>query len=332
MTEEPRLPQRMPSVQEFIFHVDETPLTSLRSRIFGHQGGIIPLREGVIAKKCRIMDELQFYLNYAGWIHDILPADLVPTVEGIATDLSEVGQKSGTVHVCMRRRGSLGCIKATPYLILRDLANGFTKPAVLDIKLGTRTWAFGADKEKVERMKAKCRNCPTASSKSFRIRAAMWYSKNPEKWPMQDDVNYVTREFGNTCTEDQLWDFLSDFFHFKSHMHFFTEKLQKLRDAIYRLRNECKARMYSSSVLLLYDEADPSKMECRILDFAKTYLDIESVAAKYHEQLDDCEDDVVPAITNLLRMLQKIALITPYCSKGDELGCFTSNEEHESKE
>lgn len=327
--------QRTPSVQELIFHVDKTPITNLRSNIFGHQGVIIPLREGMIAKKCRIMQELQFYLNYSGWIHDILPSDLVPTVEGIATDLSEDGQKPGTVQVKMRRHGSLASIKATPYLILRDLANGFTKPAVLDIKLGTRTWAFGTEKEKVERMKGKCRDCPTAAMR-FRIRAAMWYSKDPEKWPIQDNVNYVTREFGNTCTEEQLWEFLSDFFHFKSRMQFFTDKLQKLREAICRLRNEYKARMYSSSVLLLYDEADPSKMECRILDFAKTYLDIDQLAEKYHEKLDECEDDVVPAITNLLRMLRKIALITPCCSSnciGSGGMCLTPTEpEPEDKE
>jgi hypothetical protein len=91
---------------------------------------------------------------------------------------------------------------------------------------------------------------------------------------------------------------------------FFVKRLMALREALSRLRNECNARMYSSSVLLVYDNDNVEKMECRILDFAKTYLDITQVATTFQERLEDCEDDVVPAITNLVRVLRTIGGIS----------------------
>ena len=304
---------------EVVFHVDESPTTTLRSRIFGHQGVIIPLKEGLIAKKCRILRELQFYLDYAGWIHDVIPADLVPSVAAIADELSTVGPNE--VKVQIRRNGSVPNMKNPPYLLLKDIVDGFRRPAVLDIKLGTRTWAFGADSVKVERMKGKCRDCPTAELR-FRVRAAMWYSNQPEKWPVDDGVNYVTRELGNTWTEEELFVFLKDFFHFRKQLPFFVEKLENLRSAVCKLRSEHNARMYSSSVLLVYDEDDPDKKECRILDFAKTYLHVDEVAEQFHEKMEDCEDGVVPAITNLLRLLRRMNGLCAWCS-GTNLGTLT---------
>ena len=131
-------------------HVDDSPAKQLRSRIFGHKGVIIPFKEGVIAKKCRILQELQFYLDYAGWLHDYLPSDLVPEVEGISDGIAE---EANEVTLKMKRPTSVPSFKSTPYLIMHDLADGFTKPAVLDVKLGSRTWAFGASPEKAARMK-----------------------------------------------------------------------------------------------------------------------------------------------------------------------------------
>jgi hypothetical protein len=300
--------------EELLVHFDETPQTSLRARIFGHEGVIIPFREGIIAKKCRIMQELHFYRDYKKWIHNFLPQDLVPTVEGVVTTDSELSVRDNQeIRLSLRRNLSSPNLKNDPYIILRDLAQGFEKPALLDIKLGTRTWAFGAPAEKIRRMKGKCRECPTHELR-FRIRAGMWYSRFPDAWSSDDDTNYVTREFGNTCTEGQLWDFLNDFFHWPATIPYFIKKLTELRSSLNRLRNECNARLYSSSVLFVYDEANPSKMECRILDFAKTYIDAKSLAASFNERPEECEDDVIPAITNLVRMLRKIGRIDGWCS------------------
>jgi 1D-myo-inositol-tetrakisphosphate 5-kinase/inositol-polyphosphate multikinase len=292
--------------RDVVVHFDMTPASALRARIFGHSGVIIPFKEGIIAKKCRILRELQFYLDYAGWIHDILPSDLVPTVEGISESITDLSPgASNEVKISLKRPISVPNFKVAPYLILRDIAHGFQQPAVLDIKLGSRTWEFGTAPEKVRRMKGKCRDCPTAAFR-FRIRAAMWHSPNPSKWAMDDGVNYVTRDFGNNCSVEELMEFLADFLHDPQLIPFFVKRLSDLKSALVRLRNERNARLFSSSVLFVYDEADPEKRECRILDFAKVYMDVDAVAERYNESLEDYEDDVIPAVSNLKKILSNM--------------------------
>ncbi|KAH0785870.1 inositol polyphosphate kinase [Histomonas meleagridis] len=295
------------SEEDVTLHVDNNPKTMLRSRIFGHDGVIIPFREGIIAKKCRILQELRFYLGYIGWIHDMVPESLIPKVEGFVEekDAGSISIKNPEIHLKIRKELSMPALTSTPYILMRDIAGGFVKPAVLDIKLGGRTWALGAKPEKVAHMRKKVES-GTASSLKFKVRAAMWYSKNPDKWPITENANYIERDFGNNCTEEELRNFLKDFFHDKKKLPFFIDKLEKLKNALYKLRNEANARLFSSSVLLVYDEEDESKKECRLLDFAKTYWNINKMAEEFNENVKDCEDDILPGIQNLIVLLRSI--------------------------
>ena len=74
--------------------------------------------------------------------------------------------------------------------------------------------------------------------------------------------------------------------------------------SVLRLRAEADARMFSTSVLVVYDDAHPERVECRLLDFAKTYFDIKKRAAECHESVEDCEDGVIPALSNLKWMIR----------------------------
>lgn len=304
MMEEPEM--------KLTLHIDHSPTTTLRARIFGHSDAIIPFREGIIAKKCKILQELTFYLNYIGWMHDILPCDLVPAIEGMVDSHgTDITLDKPEVKLSMTKHLSMPSLATnTPYIMLRDIAQGFEKPAVLDIKLGSRTWALGAAPDKVTRMRGKCQHATTGKLQ-FRVRAAMWYSKNQAKWPIDENANFVTREFGNKCSEQELLEFLSDFFHYSEQIPFYVNRLRDLRLALMRLRSERNARFFSSSVLLVYDEANPEFKECRILDFAKCYFDINEAAAKFNESVEDCEDDIIPGLTNLIHMLKLIGADEP---------------------
>lgn len=298
----------MSTSEEITLHVDNNPKTRLRSQIFGHDGVIIPFREGLIAKKCRRYRELSFYLSYIGWMHDMVPPCFVPKIEGIVDEEDtdkKISNIRSEVRLKMKRDISMPTLTKAPYIMMRDIADGFEKPAFLDIKLGRRTWELGANPEKVERMKRKCKQ-GTAYTNRFKIRAAMWYSREPGKWPMTDNTNFIKREFGNNCSTEELIAFLRDFFHYREQLAYYIKQLRDLREALMKLRSEANARMFSSSVLLTYDENDPSKKECRILDFAKTYWNIDEMAENFHENLNDCEDDVIPAISNLVNILSSL--------------------------
>ena len=295
------------SVEELTLHVDHRPEMELRSRLFGHPGIIVPFKEGLIAKKGALDEELQFYADYNKWVRKILPKDLVPEVAGISPSISldclaKADQKN-VVNMKILRNVENPTHMKKPVLLLRDLAGGLEKPCVMDVKLGNRTWELGAQ-EKAERRMEKCSE--TAMKLYFRIRAALWHSENPQNWPCQDGINCVTRQFGNNCNKEQLVAFLRDFLHHNGHVEFFIKKLLELKKSLLKLRVEADARMFSTSILFVYDDAHPEKVECRMLDFAKTYFDIKKKAQQYHERLEDCEDGVIPAITNMLGILEEI--------------------------
>lgn len=280
-----------------VFHVDKRPEMALRSRLFGHPGVIIPFSEGLIAKRHVLAEEYAFYRSYSHY----LPRNLIPEVEGIADDVSS---KDDTVLLRVTRE--LPEQRKDSVLLLRDLASGYERPCVLDIKLGTRTWALGAAKDKVMRHRTKCGRGTTGQIK-FRVRAAIWHAEDPTAYPCEGEINYVTREFGSSCSRGELADFLADFLRHGNMVEIVVKRLCEIKRALARLRAETDARMFSTSVLVVYDDAHREKIECRILDFAKTYFDIKRRAAMCHERLEDCEDGVIPALTNLIDMLSGIA-------------------------
>ncbi|OHS94384.1 Inositol polyphosphate kinase family protein [Tritrichomonas foetus] len=296
----------MTDVAELTLHVDNRPEMELRSKIFGHPGIIVPFKEGLIAKKGALDEELQFYADYSKWVRKIIPRDLVPEVAGISPSISldclNSDQKDVVNMKVIRNVANPNHLNK-PVLLLRDLASGLERPCVLDVKLGNRTWELGAQ-DKAKRRMEKCSE--TAMTLFFRIRAALWHSENPDKWPIQDGINCVTRQFGNNCNREELIDFLRDFLHYPGLVEFFIKKLSKLKKSLLNLRVEADARMFSTSILFVYDDAHPERAECRMLDFAKTYFDIKKKAAQYHERLEDCEDGVIPAITNMLSILEVI--------------------------
>lgn len=286
-------------------HIDHSQGQLLRSKIFGHDGVIIPFREGYIAKKCKLIRELKFYKTYAGSLHNILEPELIPSVEGIVDDNNvHLSSSDDEVDLEVKRDIEINH-KSEPYLMMHDIADGYSRPAVLDVKLGTRTWALGASKIKRERMKKKC-SCPTSSELCVRVRAAMWYSRTPDKWPVEENINCVKREWGNSCSKSEFLDFLKDFFHYPNQIPIFVEKLNKLKTSMAKMREQFGARMYSSSIVFAYDEDDPSKFDCRLLDFAKTYLDIDKAAKESNESVDECEDSVLPALNSITSMIESL--------------------------
>ena len=279
-----------------VLHVDSRPEMCLRSRLFGHPGVIIPFSEGLVAKRHVNDEEYPFYRSYS---HHF-PAHLIPQLEGVCDSLPS----GDTIQLCVNR--DLSPKAHDSVLLLRDLASGFERPCVLDIKLGIRTWALGANADKVIRHKRKC-GCGTTGQIKFRVRAALWHSRNPDSYPQEGGINYVTRDFGSACGRSELAEFLADFLRYDEVMEVVIKRLHEMKRALVRLRAEADARLFSTSVLIVYDDAHRDRVECRLLDFAKTYFDIARRARQCHETVEDCEDGVVSALVNLIDMLTGIA-------------------------
>ena len=292
--------------EKYELHVDKSTMTELRGKIFGHDGAIITFTEGLIAKQCKFMEEVRFYSMYLEDLYKQLPPSLVPEVLGIcAQDDIKINETQDIYAFDVKKKIEPDLYTGKPFLIMRDIAQGYKKPAVLDLKVGIRTWPLGASEIKKTRMRRRCL-ATTTNRLGLRVRAAMWYSSNTDKWPEEGETNYINRLWGNHCSDQELQDFFIDFFHFTEHIPVLIEKLKLLHDSIESLRKNKGIRMFSSSVLFAYDEEDRTKFDCRLLDFAKTYFDIDDQAPKHNESVEDCEDELLPSITNVINLLEKV--------------------------
>jgi 1D-myo-inositol-tetrakisphosphate 5-kinase/inositol-polyphosphate multikinase len=267
--------------------------TDLRAVIFGHPHSIMTFTEGFLAKTAG-PGESKFYEAYQTELSEVLAPDLVPHVMGLVFPTGDPNYFD--LQRGMKLRPDEG---RAPMILQRDITAGYSRPAIIDFKVGNRSWRIGASSRKASRRAAKIAAGPCAGL-YFRVRAAMWYSRSPkfDKVP-GTSVCYVSRKFGNGCKMNELHEMFADFFRLRSALPFFIEKLERLKTALKKLRDFYGTRFYSSSVVVAYDDADPEICDLRMLDFEKSYLDAEQVARKYSEPIEDCEDHVAEAVENL---------------------------------
>lgn len=296
----------------YTLHHDTRNGSILRDRIFGHHDSIISFSEGFLAKILG-SGELQFYQSYLSKLHLCLPPELIPQVVGICYFPNGLQNRhKDAVSFMFQPIYNLDAKQQQtvhqPYLLQRDITAGYKKPAILDIKIGIRTWKLGDSKE-IEERRSKKLKASLCSMSNFRVRAAMWYHdviyENPH-YENEDGLTIVTREFGNSCNLNELLSFFKDFFKFPGVIPAFVEKLKTLKKSLIKLRNIYGLRLYSSSILIVYDDENPDLFDLRILDFEKSYLDIEKVAEQYNETLESAEDGVIDAVDNLQKLLETV--------------------------
>ena len=285
--------------RQLVLHVDNRPGTELRGKIFGH-AGIITFREGFLAKK---LDDFEgkFYQLYRKKLHVVFPQELLPEIFGI----SYISSKKDD-ELTLDFQPSLtpdGNETRQPLILEKDIAAGYARPAMLDLKLGIRSWKIGASEKKAKRRSAKIQGGSCACT-NFRIRAAMWYS-DTGKFPKDGEMTIVERKFGNTCSLPELHEFFADFFKCKEAIPNMIRKLEILKESLTVLRDQYGVRFYSSSLLAVYDDTNPLKFDLRMLDFEKSYAGVEDICKQFHESLESCEDGVIEAVTNIISILEE---------------------------
>ena len=161
-------------------------------------------------------------------------------------------------------------------IALENVAYGFERPNILDIKLGARLWADDAPPAKRAKLDAVAKET-TSGSLGFRI-AGMKVWKNPAV-PLEDDGlagssgNVVDKDgyrcynknYGRAFKDSDVRQGLDAYFYGLSSMERSKSKaiieriLIDLRDVEATIRAE-ESRMYSSSILMVY-EGDPAALD-----------------------------------------------------------------------
>ena len=285
-----------------ILHVDDRDGSIERGDIFGHDGTIIPFKEGLIAKQIR-SGELHFFKTYFSFGHgiaDILSPDLIPEIVGISfpskikDSIKPNAQVSLEIHKDLDTKDPVHI----PFLIERDISSGFQQPATLDIKIGCRTWKIGASPQKAASRRAKDTFGPNKIN-NFRVRGAMWHNENGQ-------LSIIDRGFAKKNTMEDIQTFFKSFFRDPYIREKVLAKLKRLLAAMIKLHDHLDVRLYSSSILFVYDELNHQKVDCRLLDFEKAYIGYKTEADKYHESYEDCEDNLPLGCQRLINMISQI--------------------------
>lgn len=156
-------------------------------------------------------------------------------------------------------------IKADTGLVLENLAHGFVRPNILDVKLGARLWAEdapSAKRQKLDKVAAESTSGPLG----YRIagmKTWMGDIDNPEFLSTKGYKKY-DKNYGRDISTDHVRTAFEDFFYVKAAgvtqklgqkvIHRFIQDLCSLQEV---MEGE-ESRMYSASLLFVYEGDGPT--------------------------------------------------------------------------
>ena len=212
--------------------------------------------------------ELKYYMPlYMGFLQlnqeatDAAAADLSASVPPPTGILEQRPNSAGAIPVTETWEPSNGAaIAADSGIVLENVAHGFKKPNILDVKLGARLWADdspAAKRDKLDKVSGETTSKPLG----FRIAGMKTYVGQIAE-PIHHDINgyrKYDKYFGRSLKVDNVHTGFKDFFFVEGAevpakfarrvVKRFLEDLQGLQEV---LENE-ETRMYSASLLFVYE-------------------------------------------------------------------------------
>lgn len=263
----------------------------LEHKAAGHDGTLTD-GDGLLIFKPALPQELEFYKavqargvsrEEPSSSQDAPLYSWMPTYLGVLDEGAKVGKGSdaGLLEVDRRLSDSTDDLDPAPqpqadgdkrYLVLENLLYGFSKPNVLDIKLGKILYDSKASLEKRERLK-KVSDETTSGSLCFRV-CGMKIQKNPSvlgqllpehyEEDAETDYVFINKLYGRSRTEYNVADAIELFFN-NPHLsdirkHQLKKMFLKRLQLFYNTILEEEVRMISSSLLFIY-EGDPKRWD-----------------------------------------------------------------------
>lgn len=134
----------------------------------------------------------------------------------------------------------------SPYIVLNDLTGGFSKPNLIDIKMGQQTYEPTATQEKIDREILKYRY---QSDVGFRITGYKVYNTVSQQY---DEVD---KHFGRSLLPECI-DYGLAFFFYNGqvfHLNVIKNALVKLKEMLLYMQEQTHFHYYCSSILIVYD-------------------------------------------------------------------------------
>ncbi|EGN96416.1 hypothetical protein SERLA73DRAFT_76370 [Serpula lacrymans var. lacrymans S7.3] len=234
----------------------------LAAQVGGHPG-VQTTEDGSLLLKPAVPLEIEFYqrvVSESGLVH------LRPFVPKFFGTLRLEG-KVETTEIDEPLVTDEGVLKVTPIdgsLVLENLVHGFTKPSVIDIKLGTIFYEDSATPEKRARME-KAALETTSFETGVRLTGFQVYTND------SPDPILTRKEYGNSIKSSQLSEGIARFFPVSSPStpsaglprHLLLPILRSLREDVAEIRETLEGvdmRMIGGSLLIVY-ESDWTRAE-----------------------------------------------------------------------
>lgn len=189
-------------------------------------------------------------------------------------------------------------------IVLENLAYGFNKPNVLDLKLGSRLYADGTSPDKAARLD-KVASETTSGSLNFRIAGmSVW---NGQSFDTYDKF------YGRKFTAENIKDGFATFFaslasgmsndDARQLLETILAEITKARHSLER----SESRMYSASVLIVY-EGDTQTLDAQMGNQPPAPPSADekaptTLAVKQNLDEDEDEDEEAPPLTHRVKMI-----------------------------
>ncbi|OQS03346.1 inositol hexakisphosphate kinase 3 [Thraustotheca clavata] len=186
------------------------------------------------------------------------------------------------------------------YLVLGDLTQGYNRPCVLDIKMGTRQHGEDATEDKILRHTQKC-NSTTSAELGLRLCGMQIYRQCDGRYVLRD--KHWGRKLRASDIEPALLFFLSNGQHVR------TDAIQALLQRLNKLKEQIIStigiRFWGSSLLLVYegDSKENDRMtDVRLIDFAHCHQDA---------SITTPDEGLILGLTNLITFLTNLLKSPP---------------------
>ena len=287
-------------MNELILHVNHSDDAKERAKTFGYKDGmLIQFEEGYLAKKCLVLQEMNFIKNNYSKMNSLFSDDLVVELLG-TVDEQLIPEDSNEAIKIVYNKDYIKCDHKPPfYLLMKDLTAGYKKRCLLDIKIGKRCWNLGKPDDFIQDKKEKIAHCGIIHL-DLRATGCEWFDDGGVR-------HCVRRKWGFDASYEEYIKMLKSFFRYAETNKYYLEKLEKLIKSVEIAEREYRMRFYSTSVLFSYDGDNPSNCDMRIIDFEKCYIYIDDVIKNFQrETIEDCEDGVLNGLHNLSKLISNL--------------------------